>query len=746
MNSAKNILERFKKKWQLLLLAAIVIYAIGPAFLVYVLSANIGLFMLVFGFFFLIGLFITKPWHLTLGKVGDYIDGNLESAEYSTSLLLLPEEELSSVAHLQRYRVQEVLKEDVSKLRPAVSLKSPILVSVLFLLIGIMAYQFNWTLSLNKPSNTGETEAVIAFTPLDTAKTLYSPPKITNQLVQLRYPRYSGIGTRSTSDMNIKALEGTRLSWQLQFDAPVEKVFFERLGQAFEMSSVDKGYTYQMSLGSSGFYNVTFQTSQGTAYQSELYALEMIKDQSPEINVQGLQQFTSFDLEEDNALAFETLVEDDYGISEVYITATVSRGEGEAVKFREEQLPFEQGVLANGTKKQRLSKKISLDRLGMVPGDELYFYITAIDNKVPKPNRTRSETYFAVIRDTVQNQFAVEGTMGADLMPAYFRSQRQLIIDTEKLIADQSKLTKERFNYTSNELGFDQKALRLKYGQFMGDESESVVTESEETEVSESDQHDEDGEDPLEEYTHDHDGSNEHNLVDHDHDHGDEHVETDTEEDPLERYLHNHDDPEESTLFTQSLKSKLRQAMAEMWDAELYLRLYTPEKSLPYQYRALKLIQEIKNSARIYVHRIGFDPPPIKEDKRLTGTLDEVASFQKREDLAKDQVYPYMKQAAERLEGLLQGQARQESDQSVFERAGEELAAIAILEPGNYLVALQRLKWLSDSNTAYEDTELRMVLAALLRAIPSPEYEPERRQGYQGRLDQLFLKELELNE
>ncbi len=32
-------------------------------------------------------------------------------------------------------------------------------------------------------------------------------------------------------------------------------------------------------------------------------------------------------------------------------------------------------------------------------------------------------------------------------------------------------------------------------------------------------------------------------------------------------------------------------------------------------------IQEIKNSARIYVHRIGFDPPPIKEDRRLTGKL-----------------------------------------------------------------------------------------------------------------------------
>ena len=35
------------------------------------------------------------------------------------------------------------------------------------------------------------------------------------------------------------------------------------------------------------------------------------------------------------------------------------------------------------------------------------------------------------IKDTTSTQFAVEGTMGVDLMPEYFRSQRQIIIDTE---------------------------------------------------------------------------------------------------------------------------------------------------------------------------------------------------------------------------------------------------------------------------------------------------------------------------
>ena len=61
-----------------------------------------------------------------------------------------------------------------------------------------------------------------------------------------------------------------------------------------------------------------------------------------------------------------------------------------------------------------------------------------------------------------------------------------------------------------------------------------------------------------------------------------------------------------------------------MWDAELHLRLYDPEKSLPYQYRALKLLKEISQDSRIYVHRTGFEPPPLKEEKRLTGDLTEI--------------------------------------------------------------------------------------------------------------------------
>lgn len=739
MSSGKNILKTFKNKWQLMQAIAIFLYALGPASLFYFLSTNIIVSLFIFSGILVVGFAIKKPWQLTLEKIGSYIDSQLDAVEYSTGLLLVPENQLSSIASLQRHEVGKTLKSSIALLKPNVSLKRPVVVLGLFFLFSILAQQFNWASKFDTSVPNPEMQETIAFKPLDSVNTKNEPPRIENQILQIRYPSYTGKGIIRSKTMNVKALEGSKLSWQLQFDKPIEEVIFESSDKNFSMRKSEKGYSHQMILNTQGFYNFKFEAVAGETYQSELYALEMFKDENPVVEIQQLKQFTSFDFEEDKNIEFETLITDDFGIADAYIIATVSKGEGESVKFREERLKFENEVL-KGSKNQKLSKRIDLSKMGMEPGDELYFYISAVDTKEPRPNTTRSETYFVVIRDTLSSQFAVEGTMGADLMPDYFRSQRQLIIDTEKLIANTSKLSKKDFNTTSNELGFDQKALRLKYGQFMGDETESELQVEEE--VAEELDDSENEEDPLAEFTHDHDGSNEHNLVDHEHE---EDSEGNEKEDPLERYLHNHDDPEESTLFTQSLKSKLRQAMTEMWDAELYLRLYTPKKSLPYQYRALKLIQEIKNSARIYVHRIGFDSPPIREDKRLTGTLDEVVSFQKQEDLAVPERFPFMRKAVEILEQLQYGKSPTEVDRKIFSKAGSELAELAILEPGNYLKTLQQLKWISDSNDLSE-IKFTELLSSLNAAIPEPRHKPKSQKTYQSELNSLLLKELEIND
>lgn len=242
-------------------------------------------------------------------------------------------------------------------------------------------------------------------------------------------------------------------------------------------------------------------------------------------------------------------------------------------------------------------------------------------------------------------------------------------------------------------------------------------------------------------YTHDHDNENEHNLVDHK-----EEKDGEKSNDPLHEYLHNHDDPEESTLFTQSLKSKLRQALNEMWDAELYLRLYTPEKSLPYQYKALKLIQEIKNSARVYVHRIGFDPPPIKEDKRLTGKIDEVSNFRKIEELQLPEIYPSIYKTILRLEQLISNKTLiTAEDKLIFEKAGNELATKAIEDPGKYLKTLQQLKRITEDRVI-SSSILTEVQRGLFYALPELKSNPFKKKVLTSEINELLLKELQIHD
>ncbi|MGY8916209.1 MAG: tryptophan-rich sensory protein, partial [Flavobacteriales bacterium] len=597
-----------------------------------------------------------------------------------------------------------------------------------FAFLSLLLYQFSIKDFFGNATKNNETHELIKFQPLDSTRSNPLPPAITSQKLTIFHPPYTNLAKTVTSNMNIKALEGSKLVWEVQFDTVIQGAFMEISENEYPMARLESGYSKQMFLTETGFYNFKFKATDEATYISDLYAMEVIKDESPLIEIQGLKQFTSFDFSQSKILNFKAELSDDYGVSDSYIIATVTKGEGESVKFREERLTFDDNI-ASGSKKLVLSKKIDLDQMKMEPGDELYFYVVAIDTKRPKENTSRSETYFAVIKDTLSSQFAVAGTMGADLMPDYFRSQRQLIIDTEKLIADQNRITKEKFNFTSNELGFDQKALRLKYGEFMGDEDGGLGPTTEEVGEVETDSES----NLLEGYTHDHDGNNEHNLVDHDH--SEENDEKST--DPLESYLHNHDDPEESTLFTASLKSMLRQAMAEMWDAELFLRLYTPEKSLPFQYRALKLIQEIKNSARIYVHRIGFDPPPIKEDKRLSGDIDKVNNYNKLERLEQPEAFPFMKKSVERLERLISsGSMVTLKDKELFMMAGNELASLAIQEPGKHLNTLQQLKWISERPIT-SSSQLKEVQQGLLAAIPKLKPEPKSTNAYQSEINTL---------
>ncbi|MDF4204363.1 tryptophan-rich sensory protein [Maribacter sp. SA7] len=743
MEQGKLHLTKFQKRWQLLSYTEAVLYALGIAVLCYFITKNIlvGLVAFVVGLLFVI--LVKKPWQHNLNTTSSFIDAHVSEASFSTGLLLQPEDSLSNLAKLQRYRVSEELSKRLGGITPPNGLKQAFLVMLACIAIGLIVHQMNLFQSvdeiLNNPKNTEQ----IQFVAIDSLQKDSSIPEIENQKITVVYPSYTRLGSKTTANANIKAVAGSKVIWSLQFDNPVVEPVLDVMGELKPLNKVGDDYQIELPLKASGFYSFKFKNEEGTEFTSDLFSLEATADDPPEIEILGLEQYTYFDFSDKKIVQLQSSITDDFGIDESYIITTVSKGTGESVKFREEKLNFKE-AMSKGVKSIRATKTLDLNALKMEVGDELYFYIEAFDEKQPRRNVARSETYFAVIKDTVSEQFGVEGTLGVDQMPDYFRSQRQLIIDTEKLIKDKPSITIEEFKTRSNELGFDQKALRLKYGQFMGDEAEmeEAPAEIESHEEGEEHDHAEDQENVIKDFMHDHDGDNEHNLVEQ-HEHGHE-GDAEEPEDPLHDYLHNHDDPEESTLFEESLKTKLRKALSIMWDAELHLRLYEPEKSLPFQYDALKYIQEIKNSARIYVHRIGFDPPPIKEDSRLTGKIKDIKNYRKNESTTAEEPFEAIEKAIGRLEQLVQKEnAYTKSDNALFTAAGNELAQLAIENPGKYLQVLQGLKRI-ENNTGRTIENFRFVQKGLFLALPKAPQKPGAEKMYVDEINSLFLKQLEV--
>jgi len=229
------------------------------------------------------------------------------------------------------------------------------------------------------------------------------------------------------------------------------------------------------------------------------------------------------------------------------------------------------------------------------------------------------------------------------VFPEYCRSQRQIIIDTERLLADRPRITQEEFRDRAQSIGIDQHLLRLRYGELVGDESETGDIAG----VDES-------------------GAPQ---------------------------VHRHDMEENATLLAGSVKATLKAALAEMWEAELRLRTYDPQGALPYEYRALELLKQVQQAARVYVRRTGFEPAPLEPDRnRLAGELDGIASRARATERRPTDTLAAVRAGLAALAALNAGRGPRGPHARALEAAGREVARLAAEDPARHLATLGALR------------------------------------------------------
>lgn len=316
----------------------------------------------------------------------------------------------------------------------------------------------------------------------------------------------------------------------------------------------------------------------------------------------------------------QALISDDFGLSKIEIVASVAKGSGESVKFRDSVFSFDSVTTNNKEGQQIYSKSWDLIELGMAPGDELYFSIRAWDNRQPERQLTRSSSKIVRWLDEDVETVFSEGTL-VNNMPAYFKSQRQIIIDTKSLIEERRALSDAEFTHSSQDLGIAQADLKHKYGQFVGDEVSGITRSMEDGGSKERI--------TTEEHT-DHDDGDEAG----DHEGHDAHEQQDTNDKSgyqsmLEQFGHAHGETDIAIFKTQvpieqNPRVMMKRAIGYMWQAENQLLLNRPQDALPHEEQALLWLNRAKKAERIYVKRLGFEPPPVSEKRRYQGKLDDI--------------------------------------------------------------------------------------------------------------------------
>jgi hypothetical protein len=567
--------------------------------------------------------------------VARHLDRVFPVLEESTTLLLAPDGGLTAVERVQRGRVERAFAELPRYIllprRPLRIIRGA----------AVAACILAWWISRGAGVGAALLPGRIAADPA-------APPRLAAIELTVTEPAYLG-GTRRRGGSDAEAPEGSTLAFEVRAEGASGVTLLTTNGDSVAAGNgvtfaAERSFLYQVLLARDTF-----------RVRSPWHRVTVLPDRPPLLTVVRPEERTHLPSTPPWKVPVEILASDDHGIVETRLIATITTGSGEGVKFREDTIPF----ATRSSRGSGLSLRAELDlaALGMGPGDELYLAAQAIDGRRPEPNEGRSTTLFISIADTAMVTEGEFDGLAIDRMPDYFRSQRQIIIDTEKLLAERVRLTEAEFKRRSNDIGIDQQLLRLRYSEVAGGEEEGGAA------------------DPM--------GGREHAAAEPEDPNAAAVADPNAraQADLTQGQAHSHDIVENATLLAMSTKELLQRALGQMWQAELQLRTYKPDTALPYEQRALEYLEAVRQAARSYVKRVGLEPPPLEPDrKRLTGDLSGIAAPRRTATRERRDSLPAIRR-------VLAG-AR---SPAALDAAAREVAALAVEEPVRHLETLRAL-------------------------------------------------------
>ncbi len=682
-NKGIDFILAFQKRWRFSLILSGLLLALGFTLVAVSLLHRFGnvsfwwSLPLFVGLAFLIFL-NENPLKITSESVSRFLNNRFPQLEESSQLVLQPAESLNFLEKIQFRKVESQLGQ-----LPKIAHHHLLWRCAAFLITVFVAWLIFKIPVENKPESLQNKQS--AKSAMSENKPEVFPAKVKSLSISITPPAYTRKKVRRQNQFSILAESGAQVIWKVKTTEPIKSlkfIFNDQESISLQATDAEKtSWTLKKTINKPGFYQLSLD-----GRLSDLYQLEIVKDEPAFVKIIAPKQYSTIDFGQPQKVNLKVSVSDDYGVKNAVIRATMASGKGEGVQFKEQQIRFATNF-SGQNRSYNLQKTIDLKALGMIAGDELYFYIIALDNF---NQESRSETYFVSIADTAELMSMDGMASGVDLMPEYFRSQRQIIMDTEKLLKERSAISPEDFKNRSNNLGIDQKLLRLRYGKFLGEEGEH-----------EDEDHEGEAEQQAPAF------GNADNI--------------------LHEFGHDHDNAEDATFFEPELKSQLKATLTEMWNSELRLRTYKPAEALPYEYKALRLLKDLQQKSRVYVAKTSSKTPPLKPETRLSGELDKIINpfNQRNADFNTDPLAALM-QTPGVLEKLKSGRKINGDDRQILVNANKILSDRAASNPSAFLGAVISLrKIIGNEKHTVEPGEIMVIEKALQKAIPKKPVLPQ---------------------
>ncbi|TRW16720.1 DUF4175 family protein [Glacieibacterium frigidum] len=560
-----------------------------------------ALAILAFGVALAAGLAVYRARRFDARWVVRRLDAGRADMEDSTDLLLAAPDALGPLQQLQRARLLARLADETgAALAPAWSGRAIAAAWTAGLVIAAAAL-------LWPAARSGETARP------DVAAVPGGPPQLVAQQLRIVPPAYTGLPPRTINGLDARAPVGSRLSWSIEYrPAPGAVVLTLLNGERLQLARRGDTFTLTRGLDRSMLYRIG-SGDRGAALPL-LHRIDAIRDTPPVIRVLDPERTLTQKTSGQRRWTLNFEASDDYGVAAVArLRVIVTKGEGENISFQERTTTL---TGSGPARKRRFSASLDIAALGLTVGNDLVAQLIVTDMREPGPQAVRGPSL--ILRWPPDQGVQGSGLDGMvkTVLPAYFRSQRQIIIDAEALQRERRRLPADRFSQRSNALGVDQSILRQRYGRFLGDEvSEEPSLPTNDAPVAKPKPA---AEAPA--------ALPSGHALDDGHDHAPaKSAVFGNASDVLAEFGHTHAEGD-ANLIDPETRTLLRQALDAMFESERNLRQSAPDQARPHAYVALRLIKQVQEATRIYLARTGPDLPPIDPARRLTGDRKTLGS------------------------------------------------------------------------------------------------------------------------